>query len=66
MEPDLLLQVGLSVLAAGAVYGGIRQDLKYLHEKTDAARKSARRAHRRLDALITKGRAGERAGDLGE
>lgn len=63
MEPGLLWQIGLSVLAAGAVYGGIRVDLKYLHEKADAARKSARRAHKRLDALASEGRAGARATD---
>lgn len=62
-EGGLIIQIALYVLTAGAVYGGIRADLKHLHEKADAARESARRAHRRLDQLILGNLAGRRATD---
>lgn len=63
MDNNLLLQVALYVLGVGAVYGGIRADLRHLHEKADAAKESARRAHSRLDDLILTGRAGQRMTD---
>jgi len=55
VDDHLIVQLVLYVLAAGAVYGGIRADLRHLHEKADQARESARRAHKRLDDLILHG-----------
>ena len=37
---------------AGAVYGGIRADLRHLHERTASAIESAKEAHERIDALL--------------
>jgi hypothetical protein len=48
------------LLAAGAVYGGIRADLRSAHEKADRALASADKAHKRIDAHLDFGR---RSGD---
>jgi hypothetical protein len=38
-----------ALIAAGAVYGGVRADLKNLRERIEEVRRSATRAHERLD-----------------
>lgn len=43
------LQVVYALLAAGAVYGGIRADLRGMHERIKLAEESAKAAHERLD-----------------
>lgn len=43
--PDVLVQIVVSLVAAGAVYGGIRADLKH-------AIRAADEAHRRIDSLM--------------
>lgn len=53
--PDLVWQIMLAVLSAGAVYGGIRADLRGMHERIKAAHDAALEAHRRLDIHIDKG-----------
>ena len=53
--PDLMLQIVIALLSAGAVYGGIRADLRAMHERTKAAHDAAIEAHRRLDIHIDKG-----------
>ena len=55
-DGSLLLQVVTILIAAGAVYGGIRSDLKSTREKAEEAASAARRAHERLDAHIQFGR----------
>lgn len=47
--PAWLQSVLVSVFSAGAIYGGIRADLRTLHEKVASAAKSASRAHERID-----------------
>lgn len=42
-----LWQLGVAVLAAGAVYGGIRADVKHLIQSVDEA-------HKRIDAILMK------------
>ena len=63
MAADLLTlmgymwQIGAFLVAAGAVYGGIRNDLKRLHEKSDEAQKMAGKAHEKIDQhMIDHGR----------
>ena len=46
-----LLQVIGLILGAGAVYGGIRSDLKALHEHIRRVERDADKAHERLDHL---------------
>lgn len=51
-----MLQLAVMLLSAGAVYGGIRSDLKSTREKAEEAASAARRAHERLDDHIQFGR----------
>lgn len=44
-----------SLLAAGALYGAVRQDLKNIHERIGDLGDSLDNAHRRIDAVLTKG-----------
>lgn len=52
MTPDLIAQGVYALIAAGAVYGGIRADIKAMHERIQNAQESANEAHRRLDSFI--------------
>ena len=47
----LMLQVVTALVLAGAVYGGIRSDLKSLHEHIRRVEKDVDKAHERLDRL---------------
>jgi hypothetical protein len=48
---SLIYQIGSALILAGAVYGGIRSDLKALHEHIRRVEKDADKAHERLDHL---------------
>lgn len=52
---DYALRIGGALLVAGAVYGGIRADLRGLHVRLEALHRSTRRVHKRLDQHINKG-----------
>jgi len=54
-DGSLLLQVVTVLIAAGAVYGGIRSDLKTIHENIRRIEKAAEKAHDRID-LVAGGR----------
>lgn len=47
-----MLQLAGYLIAGGMAYGGIRADLKAIHERTSAAMSSAHRAHVRIDDHI--------------
>lgn len=51
-----MLQVVYALLGAGAVYGGIRADLKAMHGRIESAEKSAAQCHARLDSHLERGR----------
>lgn len=53
--PEWLLQIGAYVAFAGAVYGGIRADLRNAVECAREAKASAGRAHERIDGILIKG-----------
>lgn len=55
MPPDLLWQIGVTLVTGGAIYGGIRADLKAMHERITTAQGTANEAHKRLDKHIDKG-----------
>lgn len=55
-DGSLLLQVVTILIAAGAVYGGIRGDLKAIHENLRRIEKAAYKAHDRIDAITATGR----------
>jgi hypothetical protein len=42
-----------ALVLAGAIYGGIRADMKYIHETLARHEKSLQRAHDRLTDYIT-------------
>lgn len=43
------MQLIMALLLAGAVYGGIRADIKSIHANVRALHKSTKRAHKRID-----------------
>ena len=55
-DGSLLLQVVTVLIAAGAVYGGIRSDLKTMHENMRRIEKTADKAHDRIDSITGSGR----------
>lgn len=56
VTPDLYWQIGVTLVTGGAIYGGIRADLKAMHERITSAQSSADKAHERLDNHIDKGK----------
>lgn len=59
-DGSLLLELATVLIAAGAVYGGIRSDLKLMHERINHAERVANKAHDRIDGMANIGR---RAGE---
>ena len=55
-DSSLFLQLVTILIACGAVYGGIRSDLKAIHEKLNRIEKAADKAHDRIDGLAGSGR----------
>ena len=51
MVPDWLHFLGI-FLGAGAIYGGIRADLKAMHERLKDNATATERAHERLDRHV--------------
>ena len=52
----LLVQLATLVLGAGAVFGGIRAELKAMREEIQRLGREADEAHRRIDSLTGAGR----------
>ena len=52
---DLLLKLAVFLAGAGAVYGGIRADLKAAHHKAGEALIRANKAHDRIDGVLRGG-----------
>lgn len=56
---EFLWKLGAFLIAAGAVYGGIRSDLKEMHEHIGRHEKAIDRLHIRMDDCVgCKGRHG--------
>lgn len=51
---DLYWQIGVTLVTGGAIYGGIRADLRAMHRSVAEALACAQRAHDRLDSHIDK------------
>lgn len=50
-DGSLLLQIVTMILTAGAVFGGIRGELKAMAQSIQRLEKATEKAHDRLDAL---------------
>ena len=55
MTPEFLMNILVTIFMAGAVYGGIRADIKAMHERITGAQAEAERANRRIDQHLDKG-----------
>lgn len=53
--PDLL-NIATTLILAGAIYGGIRADLKHMRTQLEETTRAIARAHRRIDDHIDHGR----------
>lgn len=53
--PDWLLALGGQLILAGAIYGGIRADIKNLYHGMREAKETGSEAHKRIDGLLMKG-----------
>lgn len=54
MTPELAAQIIGYAMLAGAIYGGIKADLRAMHQQVQAALHSAARAHERIDNHLEK------------
>ena len=52
---ELALALVAQVFAAGAIYGGIRADLRAMHTRVTFAQERAEGAHQRIDTLLLNG-----------
>lgn len=52
--PQMLLTIAGQLVAAGAIYGGIRADLRNHHERLARVEDETERAHARMDQLLMK------------
>ena len=55
-DGSLILQLVTALIAAGAIYGGIRSDLRQIHESVRRVEAAADKAHARIDNLTGVGR----------
>lgn len=55
------MQVGVMVMGAGAIYGGIRADLKGMREAIARVERAIDMAHQRIDGCVVHGH--RRSGD---
>lgn len=54
--PELVMHMGLTLAMVGAVYGGIRSDLKSMHERIRANENSIEEARKRMDNHVDRSR----------
>ena len=59
-DGGLILQTVAMLIAAGAIYGGIRSDIKSIHEHLRRIEDAAKSAHKRIDRCVY----GRRSGDI--
>ena len=53
MQSVVMFIIG-QLITGAAIWGGIRSDIKALHEKAAAAMSAADKAHERIDTLLTR------------
>ena len=52
MTPELIYQLLTALVLAGATYGGIRADIKAIHERLKDVKETSDEAHQRIDKLL--------------
>ena len=52
LTPEFVIQLVIMLAGAGAVYGGIRADLRHLHDLYDRNSRATAKAHARIDAIL--------------
>lgn len=60
LDGGLILQTVAMLIAAGAIYGGIRSDIKSIHVHLRRIEDAAKAAHKRIDRCVY----GRRVGDV--
>lgn len=53
MQSVVMFIIG-QLITGAAIWGGIRSDIKALHEKAATAKDAADKAHERIDTLLTR------------
>lgn len=53
MAVESLLNIAGFLIAAGAVYGGIRSDLRAMHARQDRLEQALDKAHERIDGCVS-------------
>lgn len=56
MTIDIIREILVPLFLAGAVYGGIRADLRAIHARVNHLEQALVRAHDRLDEHLERGR----------
>ena len=46
-----LIQLAGILVTGGAIYGGIRADLKTMHQRVEESMRASTRAHERIDSI---------------
>lgn len=54
LSTEMVIQITAMLIGAGAVYGGIRADIRNFHRQIEEIRESAEAAHARLDVHLEK------------
>lgn len=54
LDPAFMLQVLIALGSGAGCYAAIRADLARLHERAHNAQQAAEKAHRRIDAILSK------------
>ena len=52
MEPDTLYWIAAQLIAAAAIWGGIRADIRAMHARIQDVERTADRAHVRIDDMM--------------
>lgn len=54
-DANLLLWIAGQLIVAAAIYGGIRADIRGIHQRIELSEKSLVEAHNRIDRMLERG-----------
>lgn len=57
--PEFIVQIAITLATVGAVYGGIRSDLRSMHERIRVNENDIEEARKRMDNHIDRSRYGQ-------